>query len=74
VKWFRIVQEAKEFFCDRWVREIFSSLLKQKTKWYKYNRNEQVGDGMLRRKETAAGQSHKYARVIKVHKGTDGMV
>ncbi len=68
-----MMQEAKEEFCDRWVREIFSSLFKQ-NKWYKYKRNVQVGNVVLRREKTAPGQSHKYAYVIKVHKGTDGMV
>jgi hypothetical protein len=32
-----VVQEAKEEFWDRWVQEIFPSLLKQR-KWYKYKR------------------------------------
>jgi hypothetical protein len=33
VKKFRAVQETKEEFWDRWVKEVFPSLLKQK-KWY----------------------------------------
>jgi hypothetical protein len=32
-----VVQEAKKEFWDRWVQEIFPSLLKQR-KWYKYKR------------------------------------
>jgi hypothetical protein len=35
VKRFKAVQEAKEELWDRWVKEIFPSLVKQK-KWYKY--------------------------------------
>ncbi len=33
-----------------------------------------MGDIVLRKDETAAGQTYKYARVIKVHVGTDGKV
>jgi hypothetical protein len=33
-----------------------------------------VGDAMLRRDRTACGESHKYARVVKVRKGTDRMI
>jgi hypothetical protein len=29
---------------------------------------------VLRKDKTATGQSHKYAQVVKVHTGTDGMV
>ncbi len=36
--------------------------------------NVQVGDVVLSRDETAAGQSRKYAQVLKVHTGTDGMI
>jgi hypothetical protein len=63
VKRFRAVQEAKEEFWDRWVKEIFPLLLKQR-KWYKYKRNAKVGDIVLRKDETAAGQTYKYARII----------
>jgi hypothetical protein len=70
---FRIVQQAKEEFWDRWVKEVFPSLLKQQ-KWFKYKRDAKIGDIVLRKDETAAGQTYKYARVTKVHVGTDGKV
>ncbi len=54
-----MVQEEKEEFWDRWVREIVPTLFKQ-SKWYKYKRNMHVGDVTLRSDETAAGQSQKY--------------
>ncbi len=54
VKRFRVVQEAKEEFWDRWVKEVFPSLLKQR-KWFKYKRDTKVGAGVLRKDETAAG-------------------
>ncbi len=41
VKRFRAVQQAKEEFWDRWVKEVFPSLLKQR-KWYKYKRDARV--------------------------------
>ncbi len=43
VKRFRAVQEAKEVFWDRWVKEVFPSLLKEK-KWFKYKRDAKVGE------------------------------
>jgi hypothetical protein len=46
------VYEAKEEFWDRWVHEIFPSLLKQ-MKWYKYKRDARVGNVVLQRDETA---------------------
>jgi hypothetical protein len=73
VKRFRVVQQAKEEFWDRWVKEIFPSLLRQQ-KWYKYKRDVKVGDIVLRKDETAAGQTYKYARIVNVHRGTDGKV
>jgi hypothetical protein len=48
-------------------------LLKHK-KWYKYKRDARMGDFVLQKDETAAGQTYKYARIIKVHGGTDGRV
>jgi hypothetical protein len=33
-----------------------------------------VGDIVLRKDETAAGQTYKYARIISVHVGSDGRV
>ncbi len=52
---------------------MFPSLLKQQ-KWYKYKRDAKVGDIVLRKDETAAGQTYKYARIAKVHNGSDGKV
>jgi hypothetical protein len=72
-KRFRMVQQAKEEFWDRWVKEVFPSLLKQQ-KWFKYKRDTRVGDIVLRKDETADGQTYKYARVTKVHIGSDGKV
>ncbi len=73
VKRFKTVQQAKEEFWDRWVKEVFPSLLKHQ-KWYKYKRDTKVRDVVLKKDETAAGQTYKYARIIKVHVGSDGKV
>jgi hypothetical protein len=70
---FESVQQAREEFWGRWIREVFTGLLKQ-SKWTKDKRDVKVGDIVLRKDETAAGQTYKYARVIKVHIGTDGKV
>jgi hypothetical protein len=70
---FKNVQRAKEEFLGRWIREVFPGLLKQ-AKWTKDKKDVKVGDIVLRKDETAAGQTYKYARVIKVHIGTDGRV
>ncbi len=43
-------------------------------KWYKYKRDAKVGDLVLRKDETAAGQTFKYARIVTVHTGADGKV
>jgi hypothetical protein len=43
----------------RWVKVVLPALLKQK-KWLKYKYNRQVGYVVLRKDETAAGQTHKY--------------
>jgi hypothetical protein len=40
------------------VKEIFPSSLRQK-KWYKYKRDVKVGDVVLRKNESAAGQMYK---------------
>ncbi len=73
IKRFRVVQETKEELWDRWVKEVFPSLLKQR-KWFKYKRNTKVGDVILRKDETAAGQTYKYARIVGVHVRMDGKV
>jgi hypothetical protein len=48
-------------------------LLKQQ-KWYKYKREVKVRNVILRKDETAAGQTYKYARIVDVHAGGDGKV
>ncbi len=58
MKRFKAVHEAKEEFWDKWMKEIFPSLLKQK-KWYKYKRDARVRDVVLRKDETTAGQTYK---------------
>jgi hypothetical protein len=70
---FENVQQVKKEFWGRWVKEIFPELLKQ-TKWTRDRRNVRVGDIVRRKDETAAGQTYKHARVIKVHVGIDGQV
>jgi hypothetical protein len=55
------------------VKEVFPSLLRQQ-KWFKYKRDTRVEDVVLRKDETAAGQTYKYARVTKVHVRTDSKV
>jgi hypothetical protein len=70
---FENVQLAKKEFWGRWVEEIFPELLKQ-SKWTRDRRNFRVGDIVLRKDETAAGQTYKHARVVKVHVGMDGGV
>jgi hypothetical protein len=52
---------------------VFPALLNQQ-KWFKYKRDVKVGDIVLRKDKTAAGQTYKYERVAKVHVGTDGKV
>jgi hypothetical protein len=59
--------------CLRWVKEIFPSLLRQR-KCYKYKRDIKFGYVVLRKDETAAGQTYKYASVVGVHVGLDGKV
>jgi hypothetical protein len=70
---FENVQQVKEEFWGRWIKEVFPELLKQR-KWTKDKRDVRVGDIVLRKDETAAGQTYKYTRVIKVHVRTDGRV
>ncbi len=48
-------------------------MLKQ-NKWTRDKKDLKVGDIVLRKDETAAGQTYKYARVTKVHVSTDGQV
>jgi hypothetical protein len=70
---FENMQQVKKEVWGRWIKEVFPELLKQ-GKWTRDKRNVRVGDIVLRKDETAAGQTYKYARVIKVHVGTDGRV
>ncbi len=52
---------------------MFPQRLKQ-NKWKLEKRDLRKGDIVLRKDETAAGQTYKYAKVVKVHAGTDGKV
>jgi hypothetical protein len=55
------------------VKKGFPSLLKQGM-WYKYKRVAKIGDVVLRKDETTASQTYKYARIVGVHVGLDGKV
>ncbi len=48
-------------------------MLKQ-SKWKRDKRDLKVGDIVLRKDETAAGQTYKYAKVVRVHTSADGKV
>jgi hypothetical protein len=72
-KRFENVQRAQQEFWKRWIEEVFPERLKQ-SKWKQEKRDLKVGDIVLRKDETAAGQTYKYAKVVKVHTSTDGKV
>jgi hypothetical protein len=72
-KRFENVQRAQQEFWKRWIEEVFPQRLKQ-SKWKQERRNLKAGDIVLRKDETAAGQTYKYAKVVKVHTSTDGKV
>jgi hypothetical protein len=72
-KRFEEVQRAQQEFWKRWIEEVFPQRLKQ-SKWRLERRDLKIGDIVLRKDETAAGQTYKYAKVVKVHVGTDGKV
>jgi hypothetical protein len=72
-KRFENVQRTQQEFWKRWIEEIFPEKLKQ-SKWKQEKRDLKVGDVVLRKDETAAGQTYKYAKVIKVHVSADGKV
>jgi hypothetical protein len=72
-KRFENVQRTQQEFWKRWIEEIFPEKLK-KSKWKREKRDLKVGDVVLRKDETAAGQTYKYAKVTKVHTSTDGKV
>jgi hypothetical protein len=48
-------------------------MLKQ-SKWKQDKRDLKAGDIVLRKDETAAGQTYKYAKVVRVHTSADGKV
>jgi hypothetical protein len=52
---------------------VFPEKLKQ-SKWKGEKRDLKVGDIVLRKDETAAGQTYKYAKVVKVHVSSDNRV
>jgi hypothetical protein len=70
---FENVQRTQQEFWKRWIEEVFPERLKQ-SKWKQEKRDLKVGDVVLRKDETAAGQTYKYAKVIKVHTSADGKV
>jgi hypothetical protein len=70
---FENVQRIQQEFWKRWIEEVFPEKLKQ-SKWKQEKRDLKVGDVVLRKDETAAGQTCKYAKVTKVHTSTDGKV
>jgi hypothetical protein len=72
-KRFENVQRTHQEFWKRWIEEVFPERLKQ-SKWKQEKRDLKVGDIVLRKDETAAGQTYKYAKVVKVHASTDGKV
>jgi hypothetical protein len=48
--------------------------MRKQSKWTRDKKDLKVGDIVLRKDETAAGQTYKYARVTKVHVSADGRV
>jgi hypothetical protein len=73
IKRFENVQQAQQEFWKRWIEEVFPQRLKQ-SKWRQEKRDLQTGDIVLRKDETAAGQTYKYAKVVRVHTSADGKV
>jgi hypothetical protein len=72
-KRFENVQRTQQEFWKRWIEEVFPEKLRQ-SKWKREKRDLRVGDIVLRKDETAAGQTCKYAKVIKVHVSSDDRV
>jgi hypothetical protein len=72
-KRFENVQQVQREFWKRWIEEVFPQRLKQ-SKWKQEKRDLKAGDIVLRKDETAAGQTYKYAKVTKVHTSSDGKV
>jgi hypothetical protein len=72
-KRFENVQRTQQEFWKRWIEKIFPEKLRQ-SKWKQERRDLKVGDVVLRKDETAVGQTYKYAKVTRVHTSTDGKV
>jgi hypothetical protein len=72
-KRFENVQRTQQEFWKRWIEEVFPEKLRQ-SKWKREKRDLRVGDIVLRKDETAAGQTYKYAKVIRVQVSSDGKV
>jgi hypothetical protein len=72
-KRFENVQRTQQEFWKRWIEEVFPEKLRQ-SKWKREKRDIRVGDIVLRKDETAAGQTYKYAKVIKVYLSSDDKV
>jgi hypothetical protein len=72
-KRFENVQRTQQEFWKRWIEEVFPERLKQ-SRWKQEKRDLKVGDIVLRKDETATGQTYKYAKVVRVHVSTDGRV
>jgi hypothetical protein len=72
-KRFENVQRTQQEFWKRWIEEVFPEKLKQ-SKWKREKRDLRVGDIVLRKDETAAGQTYKYAKVVKVYVSSDNKV
>ncbi len=70
---FENMQRTQQEFWKRWIEEVFPEMLKQ-SKWKRDKRDLKVGDIVLRKDETAASQTYKYAKVVKVHTSADGKV
>ncbi len=67
------MQRTQQEFWKRWIEEAFPEMVKQ-SRWKQEKRDLKVGDIVLRKDETAAGQTYKYAKVVKVHTSKDGKV
>jgi hypothetical protein len=50
------VQQTQQEFWKRWIEEVFPEMLKQ-NKWTRDKKDLKVGDIVLRKDETAAGQT-----------------
>jgi hypothetical protein len=70
---FENVQRTQQEFWKRWIEEVFPERLKQ-SKWKQDKRDLKVRDVVLRKDETAAVQTYKFAKVVKVHTSADGKV